>query len=174
MYCSVDGPNVYAASRIQSDPPKHYASLLVVGAQATVTHFIQKGASQHTPDQKKPLETLTKWPTSGFLWGFSPVLSHARVLKRNPETSLVVQWLEFHPSLKDEGGLNFMDVGFNWASLVVQMVTSLPEIQETWVWSPGEGNGYPLQYSCLENSMDRDAWPTTVHGVTKSRARLND
>ena len=34
--------------------------------------------------------------------------------------------------------------------------------------SPGEGIGYPLQYSCLENSMDREAWQATVHGVTKS------
>ena len=33
--------------------------------------------------------------------------------------------------------------------------------------SPGEGNGYPLQYSCLENSMDRGAWQATVHAVTK-------
>ena len=34
--------------------------------------------------------------------------------------------------------------------------------------SPGEGNVYPLQYSCLENSMDRGAWQATVHGVAKS------
>ena len=33
--------------------------------------------------------------------------------------------------------------------------------------SPGEGNGDPLQYSCLENSMARGAWQATVHGVTK-------
>ena len=33
--------------------------------------------------------------------------------------------------------------------------------------SPVEGNGYPLQYSCLENSMDRGAWQATVHGVAK-------
>ena len=33
--------------------------------------------------------------------------------------------------------------------------------------SPGEGNGNPLQYSCLENSMDRGTWWATVHGVTK-------
>ena len=32
--------------------------------------------------------------------------------------------------------------------------------------SPGEGNGYPLQYSCLEKSMDRGAWRATVYGVT--------
>ena len=40
--------------------------------------------------------------------------------------------------------------------------------------SPGEGNGNPLQYSCLENSMDGGAWWATVHGVTKSRTRLSD
>ena len=34
--------------------------------------------------------------------------------------------------------------------------------------SPGEGNGNPLQYSCLENPMDRGAWQATVHGVTNS------
>ena len=37
--------------------------------------------------------------------------------------------------------------------------------------SPGEGSGNPLQYSCLENSMDRGAWRATVQGVTKSRTR---
>ena len=35
--------------------------------------------------------------------------------------------------------------------------------------SPGEGNGNPLQYYCLENSMDRGAWQATVHGVAKSQ-----
>ena len=35
--------------------------------------------------------------------------------------------------------------------------------------SPGGGNGNPLQYSCLENPMDRGAWWATVHGVAKSR-----
>ena len=38
--------------------------------------------------------------------------------------------------------------------------------------SPGEGNGYPLQHSCLENSMDRGAWWATVRGVVKSRTQL--
>ena len=40
--------------------------------------------------------------------------------------------------------------------------------------SPGEGNGNLLQYSCLENPMDGRAWWATVHGVAKSRTRLND
>ena len=40
--------------------------------------------------------------------------------------------------------------------------------------SPGEGNGNPLQYSCLENPMNTGAWWTTVHGVEKSQTRLSD
>jgi len=40
--------------------------------------------------------------------------------------------------------------------------------------SPGEGNGYPFQYSCLENPMDRRACQATVHGVAKSRTRLSN
>jgi len=62
---------------------------------------------------------------------------------------------------------------------MAQMVKNLPVIQETWVRShlnlipglgisPGEGNGNPLQYSCLENSMNRGAWWATVHGVAKN------
>ena len=40
--------------------------------------------------------------------------------------------------------------------------------------SPGEGNGNPLQYYCLENPMDRGAWKAMVHGVAKSWTRLRD
>ena len=40
--------------------------------------------------------------------------------------------------------------------------------------SPGEGNGNPLQYSCLENPMDGGTWWATVHGVTMSQTRLSD
>ena len=53
-------------------------------------------------------------------------------------------------------------------------------IRETWVQSlgreksPEEGNGYPRQYSCLENPMDRGAWWTIVQGVTESWTGLTD
>ena len=40
--------------------------------------------------------------------------------------------------------------------------------------SPGEGNGFPLPCSWLENSMDTEAWRAAFHGVTKSRTRLRD
>ena len=57
------------------------------------------------------------------------------------------------------------------------MVKNLPPVQETWVpslvrRSLGEERGNPLQYSCLENPMDRGAWWATVHGVAKSRTGL--
>ena len=42
---------------------------------------------------------------------------------------------------------------------------SIPELER----SPREGHGNPLQYSCLENSMDREAWRATVHKVTKGQ-----
>ena len=54
------------------------------------------------------------------------------------------------------------------------MVKYLPAMQETWVQSLGwedpleMGMAYPLQYSGFENSMDRGAWQTTVHGAAKS------
>ena len=60
------------------------------------------------------------------------------------------------------------------------MVKNLPAMQETQVQSldqedpPGEGNEYLLQYSGLENSVDRGAWPATVHGIAKSWTRLRD
>ena len=68
-----------------------------------------------------------------------------------------------------------------WVSLVAQKVKNLPAIQETRIQSLGredtltrEGNGYPLQYSCLENSMNKGAWRATVHGVAESQTRLSD
>ena len=39
---------------------------------------------------------------------------------------------------------------------------------------PGEGNGHPLKYSCLENPMDRGAWWATVHRIAKSQTHLNN
>ena len=71
----------------------------------------------------------------------------------------------------------------NWASLVAQMLNRLPVsacnvgdlslIPESGK-SPGEGNGNPLQYACLENPMGGGAWWATIHGVAKSRTQVND
>ena len=65
------------------------------------------------------------------------------------------------------------------STLVAQMVKNLLQCRrlrfDPWVRKiPGEGNGNPLQYSSLENSMDREAWQATVHGVTKSWTWLSN
>ena len=55
--------------------------------------------------------------------------------------------------------------------MVAQMVKNLPAMREIqaqslgWERLPGEGNGYSLQYSCLENCIDRGAWQVAVHGI---------
>ena len=63
---------------------------------------------------------------------------------------------------------------------MAQLVKNLPAVQvdpgsiPVLDRSSGEGNGNPLQYPCLENSMDIGAWWAAVHGVAKSQARLSD
>ena len=68
-----------------------------------------------------------------------------------------------------------------WASQVVLVVKNLPanagDIKDPGSVlelgrSPGGGHGNPLQYSCLENPIDRGVWQASVHGITKSRTRL--
>ena len=70
--------------------------------------------------------------------------------------------------------LHFLSFCGARSSLVAQLVKSLPAMWEIrvqslgWEDSPGEGNGNPLQYSCLGNPMERGDWWATVRGVTKS------
>ena len=60
-----------------------------------------------------------------------------------------------------------------WASHITQSVKHLPAMWETWVQSLGwevpleQENGSPLQYSCLENPLDRGVWRATVHGIAR-------
>ena len=64
---------------------------------------------------------------------------------------------------------------YSWASLVAQKVKNPPTMWETWFQSLGwedlleKGHGNPVQYSCLENPMDRGAWQVKIHGVAKSQ-----
>ena len=77
----------------------------------------------------------------------------------NLQNQLLLQWLSFPGGSEVKASApNAGDLG------------SIPGLGR----SPGEGNGNPLQYSCLENPMDGGAWWATVHGVTKSHTRLSD
>ena len=74
-----------------------------------------------------------------------------------------------------------LDQGFNGdrASQVAVVVKNTAANAGEWALTPGsgwsleEGHGNLLQYSCLENSMDRGAWQATVHGVSQSRTQLS-
>ena len=73
--------------------------------------------------------------------------------------------------LKATGGL-----GFPGGSVVKNTLANAGDTRliPGWGRSPGEGIGNLLQYSCLENPMDRGAWQATVYGVAKSRTQLRD
>ena len=70
-------------------------------------------------------------------------------------------------------GLTFRSLGFPGGSEVKASACSVGDLGLILGLgrSPGEGNGYPLQYPFLENPMDRGTWQVTVHGVTKSQTR---
>ena len=67
-------------------------------------------------------------------------------------------------------------IGFSSGLAVKNLFANAGEMDSIPVWgrSPGGGHGKPLQYSCLENSMDRGAWWAMVHWVAKSQARLSN
>ena len=139
-------------------------------------NFMERGAWQvYSPWGHKDLD-LTEWLT---------------LLK----TSLVVQWLRLHASTAGETGyipgwgtkipyaswcnnkkIKFDILGFPGGSDSKESACNAgdPGPIPGSGRSPGEGIGYPLQYSCLENSMDRGAWWAKVHGVTNSQTQLSD
>ena len=93
---------------------------------------------------------------------------------------ICVSYLTFRQT-DDRVGSSSLKDGYRgvWASLMDQTKEFTcnagdPGLTLGSVNSPGEGNGDPLQYSCLENSMDRGAWWAIVHGVTQNRTRLSD
>ena len=79
--------------------------------------------------------------------------------------SVITSVDELHPGKHDLGGSNGEESACNAGNL-----GSIPGKGK----SPGEGNCHPLQYSCLENPMNKGAWRATAHGVVKSQTELSD
>ena len=94
----------------------------------------------------------------------------------------MLAWRFFSISLLSVFLSHILSGGF----LVAQLVKNLPTVQESTYNAgdpdtipglggyPGEGNGYPLPYSCLENYMNKGAWWATVDGVSKSQTQLSN
>ena len=102
--------------------------------------------------------------------GFDPWVRKIPLEKKMASHSGVLAWRI--PRTEEPGGLQSVKsqaVGYNWAC------THNSASQGLFMWLyfiTGEGNGNPLQYSCLEKPMDRGAWQAMVHRVLKSRTRL--
>ena len=113
------------------------------------------------------------WSPSARLHSLSlPALCHMFSSKSfMGETSWVVQWITLRVPNAEGPGLI---PARRWASLVAQTVKNLPAnagdpgLIPGLGRSPGEGNGCPLQYTCRENPMNREAWQAPVHGVVES------
>ena len=92
--------------------------------------------------------------------GFIPLVDHLRGLNNNTDAQVPLRASQVVLVVKNPPAKagDLRDAG------------SIPGLGR----SPREGNGYPLQYSSLVNSMDRGAWRDTVHGITKSRTRLSN
>ena len=95
-----------------------------------------------------PVPSTRPWTHSGL----SPTQSRSRVVR----AMVVLPTQPFQVSLP--GGSDSKESTCNSGD---------PDLIPGWGRSPGEGNDYPFQYSCLGNSMDRGVWHATVHGVAK-------
>ena len=94
---------------------------------------------------------------------------------RKPTTAF---WLFLHSHTQKKGKLPFSSLPLLLNILEINVNLSVFKIHLDFSYKlkifNGEGNGNPLQYSCLENPMEGGAWWATVHGVAKSRIRLSD
>ena len=104
--------------------------------------------------------TAFLWEENGYkyMYGWVPSLSPETITTLFVNLLFIPRWGFPHES---EGKESACNVGH-------------PGSTPGWGRSPGEGNGNPLQYSCLENSMDRGPWRATVHGVAESQILLGD
>ena len=116
------------------------------------------------------LYTSASWPWS--IWGWHQAL---------PPELVVIQLIDSTCIMPRKLRYSLMVLGVpsQVALMVKKSVCNAGDARDTGLIpgsgkAPGEGNGNPFQYSCLENSMDRGAWQARVHGVAKSSTWLRD
>ena len=103
------------------------------------------------------------------------LISHAskvmlKILQARLQQYVTHELSDVHSGFRKGIGTRDQIANIPWIIKKAGDLGSIPGLGRT----PGEGNGNPLQYSCLENPMDSGAWWAIVHGVTKSRTRLSD
>ena len=110
---------------------------------------------------------LGEWASKGscYLFSFPPAASGAPVKPCLNLSGLLSTSVDLGGQVGFLGGSDGIESAFSVGDL--GSISGLGR-------SPGEGKGYPLQYSYLDNSLHRGAWPAKVHGVTKSQTQLSD
>ena len=154
------------------------ASLYYVISQSLLTDMVFKNSPKDCSESSIEL-TVEQW--AAF---HSP--SFVQEMRKHPLFAYVSQKIN-QSNFSNKRQISYLPLlTIYWASLVIQMAKNLLAMQETTCntagldsipylgRSPEGGHCYPLQYSCLENSMDRGAWRAVVHGVTKSRTWLSN
>ena len=127
---------------------RFFSSLATREALINIT-VVQSVRSQYTCF----IKILEHWRETSFVWA-----NDGRVQLENDIWANCLEWGFPGGSDSGESAHNVGDLGLiPWSGI-----------------SLGEENGYPLRYSCLENSMDKGAWLAIVHGVTNSRTWLSD
>ena len=142
---------------------------------------VQCDTSPSTKGLKLPGQTLSKSTLERR--GHNQHLQITMSLQMN----LWREWICMRPFIKQiRERTNFQNTSSpsfveSWILFPMIYVGVLPKLLHEYIlnyqlphWTPGEGNGNPLQYSCLENSMDRGAWWIEVHGVAKSQPQLSN
>ena len=128
-----------------------------------------------TQRQAEERKSFLQWKGKGkgrlHIWPDWRLLAWRRWRQEDEQQGFLCDWLREHTWLYLIGPKGFPGGSEVKASACnIGDLGSIPGSGR----SPGEGNGSPLQYSCLENPMDRGSWQATVHGVAKSWTQLSD
>ena len=150
--------------------------------------FLHTAPSLHLYTPKIPLKALAPWSTAGRWLLDMPYVHMSRRATGSIQvcihthTHTHTQWNITQPSKRikfchlQQHGWTQRVLCLVWDSQVAQWVKNPPTVQETWAWSLDQEDpleeGSILQYSCLENPVDRGAWCATIHRDTKNRTWL--
>ena len=136
--------------------------------------------SQGTKNKRKWRELIkvSSWKAKDFKTAMPNHSTWIRMVKI-PKTAITTYWEDGeNQELIDEFLIHWWITDWRihwWIRIHHQLIHLWWEFKIVQAfWKTGKGNGNPLQYSCLENFMDRGAWWVTVHGVTKGWTWLND
>ena len=156
----------------------------------TPVSFVSKGGFPGDASGQEPAYQCRRQKRQGFhpwegkipwrrAWQLPPIFLPEESQEQRSLAGYI-PWSHKESNMTEQLSFHFIPQGASQVVLVVKNLPANPgDTKDVGLIPgsgrfPGEGSGYPLQYSCLENFMDRRAWWSTVPGVAKSRTRLSD